>query len=275
MATEPLVSWFGVLFTMVPNPSRCLSKGPSVVSNMWTSRGIPWSRMQGQRFRTIVCSFMKMLLATPRVTYVASSLKSKSRSCPDQETHRIWTLSNTCGTKWGVHSRHGDPTYQPNWAATGCPTSLKFCDTGKYPARCRHLAPSCDCAVGRTWRPHSISRGAYRCSIVPIFHSPFVHQSLCFPIPMFPDPIFPSSYVPQSLSSPTRYGLCFPAPVFPKDVPQSLCSPVPLFPSPDVPHKCFQSLCSLKIFPSPYIYVPQTLCSKFPLFPSPHAPQSL
>ena len=48
-----------------------------------------------------------------------------------------------------------------------------------------------------------ILTGAYRCPPAPIFHSPFVHQSLCFPVLMFPDPIFPSSYVPQSLSSPT------------------------------------------------------------------------
>ena len=113
--------------------------------------------------------------------------------------------------------------------------------------------------------------GAYRCSPVPIFHSPFVNQSLCFPVPMFPDPIFPSSYVPQSLSSPTMYALCFSVSVFPKDVPQSLCSPIPLFPSPDVPLTCFQSLCSPKIFSSPY--VPQSLCSTVPLSPCCHAPQ--
>ena len=98
--------------------------------------------------------------------------------------------------------------------------------------------------------------GAYRCSPVPIFPSPFVHQSLCFPVPMFPDPIFPSSYVPQSLSSPTRYALCF---------------PVSVFPSPFAS----QSLCSSKMFPNPY--VPQFLCSPVPMFPwsapSPYVPQ--
>ena len=70
-------------------------------------------------------------------------------------------------------------------------------------------------------------------------------------------PMFPSPCVPQSL--------CFPVPMFPKDVSQSLFSPIPLFPSPDVPLKYFHSLCSPNIFPSPY--VPQSLCSAVPLFP--------
>ena len=104
-----------------------------------------------------------------------------------------------------------------------------------------------------------LALGAYRCSTVPIFHSPFVHQSLCFPVPMFPDHIFPSSYVPQSLSSPTRCAVCF---------------PILLFPSPDIPLKCFQSLCSPKMFLNPF--VPQFLCSPVPMFPwsasSPYVP---
>ena len=95
---------------------------------------------------------------------------------------------------------------------------------------------------------------------IPMFPSPYIPQSLCSQVPMFPSPdvprpYIPQSYVPQSLSSPTRYALCFLVPVFPS----------PLLPSPDVPLKCFQSLCSPKIFPSPY--VPQSLCSSVPLFP--------
>ena len=118
--------------------------------------------------------------------------------------------------------------------------------------------------------------GAYWCSPVLIFHSPFVHQSLCFPVPMFRDLIFPSSYIPQYLSSPTRYALCFPVSVFPSPfASQPLCSSAPLFPSLDIPHKWFpvpmfpkdipQSLCSLRTFCSPNPLFRRTVFS--PNFP--------
>ena len=106
----------------------------------------------------------------------------------------------------------------------------------------------------------------------PMFPSLCVSQSLCFPVPMFSSP---------SLDIPYKW---FTVPMFPKDIPRSLCCPrpfvpqtrsspelsqVPIFPkmlpSSYVPHKCFHSLCSLKIFPSPY--VPQSLCSPVPMSP--------
>ena len=96
-----------------------------------------------------------------------------------------------------------------------------------------------------------------------IFHSPFVHQSLCCqsrysptlysPVPIFPNPFFPprgTPYVSQSL--------CFPVPLLPSPyVLQPPCSPVSIFPV-----NGFPSLCSPKIFPSPY--VPQSPCSPGP-----------
>ena len=103
--------------------------------------------------------------------------------------------------------------------------------------------------------------GVYRCSPVPIFHSPYVHQSRCFPVPIFPNPIFPSSYIPQSLSSLTRYALSFSV-----CVSQSLCfpvpigSPTPLFHSLDIPHKWFP----IPMFPKD---IPQSLCSPRPFVP--------
>ena len=127
-----------------------------------------------------------------------------------------------------------------------------------------------------------------------------------FPVPMFPDHIFPSNYIPQSLSSPTMYALCFPVfmfpspfslPVpmfsrrflpsliflrsglpslcFPNDIPTSLCSPYPIFPRhvfpmTDVQQNRFLTVCSPKMFPSPY--VPGSQCS-LELFSSPIFPQ--
>ena len=95
--------------------------------------------------------------------------------------------------------------------------------------------------------------GAYRCSPVPMFHSPFVHQSLCFPFPVFTDPIFTSPFIPQSLSSPTRYALCLPVSILPSSfAPKSLCSPTLSSPVLICPRSGFPSLCSSNSFPSPY-----------------------
>ena len=129
--------------TLVPNPRRRSSMGPSTVSNTWTFCWIQWFHMQGQPVRKNLRSFMTMLLATPLVTHVVSSLTSRLRSCPGQQTRRTWTPSNMCGNKTngGVHSWHGQPTYQSDWAATNYRTSPGFCDTGKYPAPGRRHAP--------------------------------------------------------------------------------------------------------------------------------------
>ena len=111
----------------------------------------------------------------------------------------------------------------------------------------------------RTDVPQSLS------STVPLFTCPYVSQSRCSPTLYSPVPMFPSPFLPRRGIRPmfpslcVSQSLCFPVPMFPKDVPQSLCSPIPLFPSPDVPLRCFQSLCSPKMFPNPY--VPQ-----FPMF---------
>ena len=124
-------------------------------------------------------------------------------------------------------------------------------------------------------------KGAYRCSPVPIFQSPYVYQSLCFQVPMFPDHIFPSSYIPQSPYTPTKYTLCFSVSVFPSPFAcHPLCSPAPLFPSLDIPAIGFPSLCSPKIFPSsPRPFPPQTRSSQncfqsqfSPMFPSTYVP---
>ena len=106
--------------------------------------------------------------------------------------------------------------------------------------------------IATYWHQPS-NTGAYRCSPIPIFHSSFVHHSLCFPVPIFPDPIFRSSYVPQSVSSPTMFALCFPVSVFPSSfASQSLCSAAPLFPSLDIPHKWF-----------PVPMFPKDICKSF------------
>ena len=114
----------------------------------------------------------------------------------------------------------------------------------------------------------------YLCSPVPLFSSTYALQHLSFPVPIFPrsaftslcsQNIFPSLYVPQFLYPWDPFLPKTPILIFPRTVSSAYvtqrCSPVPMlpspyipldlwFPSPDVPHKCFQSLCSLKIFPS-------------------------
>ena len=127
----------------------------------------------------------------------------------------------------------------------------------------------------------------------PMFPGLCVSQSLCFPVPMFSSPfIHQSRYSPQLVSRPYCSPKIFPSPYVPLDLlfprpdfPQR-CSPVPMshisvsipyaplryspvqmfpgpfVPSPDAPLKCFQSL-----------YVPQR-CSPIPMIPNSFVPQS-
>ena len=106
----------------------------------------------------------------------------------------------------------------------------------------------------------ALGGGAYRCFPVPIFHSPFVHQS------RFPSTDVPRPYIPQFL----YYPVAFLPPLGTPYVYQSLCFPVPLLPSPYVlqplyspvsifPINGFPSLCSPKIFSS--LHVHQYPCS--------------
>ena len=98
----------------------------------------------------------------------------------------------------------------------------------------------------RTDVPQSLS------STVPLFTSPYVSQSRCSSTLYSPVPMFPSPFLPPQGTPYVSQSLCFPVSLLPSPyVPQSPCSPIPLFPSPDVPLKCFQSLCSSKIFPVP------------------------
>ena len=108
---------------------------------------------------------------------------------------------------------------------------------------------------------------------VPMLPSPYVPQSLCSPVHLFPSPyrcspvpMHPSLYVPPTISQVPMFPSpipqkCFPFLMFPRHVPQCLL----VFPSAYVPHKCFHSLYSPKIFPSPYVH--QSLCSPVLMFP--------
>ena len=106
--------------------SWCSSVEPTTVSNMWTFWGIPWFLMQGQPFRTILCLFMTMLLATPRISHgrfprsTAGWGHALASKLTGYEPHQ---------TKWPtIH----DMANQSDPAVTGCPTSMGFSDTGKY-----------------------------------------------------------------------------------------------------------------------------------------------
>ena len=139
-------------------------------------------------------------------------------------------------------------------------------------------------------------------STVPLFTSPYVSQSRCSPTLYSPVPIFRSPFLPPRGTPYVSQSLCFPVPLLPSPyVLQPLYSPVSIFlingfPSlcsikiflspyvplvllflrPDLPQNCFQSQFSPKICPSPYVQHKcfHSLCSS-KIFPSPYVPQSL
>ena len=112
--------------------------------------------------------------------------------------------------------------------------------------------------------------GAYRCSLVPLFTSPYVSQSRCSATLYSPVPIFPSPCLPPRGTPYVSQSLCFPVPLLPSPyVLQPLYSPVSIFPINVFPSLCSprplvpQTRSSPELFPVPVFPkdVPQSLCS--------------